>query len=160
MAEKLDVYRRGITPRTIDELFDDMQRSFEQWMRPFFDSTRVPFFGFDTDLGRIPSADIEETDKEYIVTAEMPGIPKENIEVKINEDNVLEIRGKSTSERKESKGRYIRHERSASDYYRSIELDTPIDVDKVEARVDNGVLTLRLPKKENESKNVKRIEIK
>jgi len=160
MAGRLDVYRRNIRPRAIDEFFDEMQRSFEQWMRPFFDSTRFPFFDFDTQLGRMPNADIEETDTEYIVTAEMPGIPKENIEVKITDDNVLEIRGKASSEKKETKGRYIRQERSTADYFRSIALDTPVDVDKVDAKVENGVLTLRLPKKTSEEKNARKIEIK
>ncbi|MEM3852180.1 MAG: Hsp20/alpha crystallin family protein [Methanomassiliicoccales archaeon] len=161
MANRLDVYRRDMRPRTLEDIFDEMQRSFDEWMRPFYDSMRSPLIDrIDGSLGRIPRADIEENDTEYVVTAEMPGIPKENIEVRVTDDNVLEIRGKHTSEKKETKGHYVRQERQMSDYFRSFALDTPVDTDKVEAHVENGVLTLHLPKKQTENKNYKKIEIK
>jgi len=159
---RMDVYRgRSAVPRTIDEWFDDMQRSFEDWMRPFFGGLALPTTElFGKEGQRIPYADIAETENEYTVTAELPGIPKENIEVKVTDGNTVEITGHKTEEKKESHGQFIRQERSSSDFYRSFVLSEDIDTEKVEAKVENGVLTLRLPKKTPEGKRVKKVEIK
>ncbi len=161
MANKIEPYRKGIRPRTIDELFDDMQRSFEDMMWPFLPASRWPSFGeLESVTGRLPHADVEETEKEYRITADMPGIPKENIEVKLSEGNVVEIAGRSSSEKEESKGKYLRQERSSTDFYRRFALESEVDEEKVEARMENGVLTLTLPKKTVEPSKVHKVPVK
>ncbi len=161
MADKIEPYRRSIRPRTIDELFDDMQKSFEDMMTPFFSETGWPTLEhYRAELGRLPTADIEEDEKEYRITADMPGIQKENIDVRLAEDNTVEITGKSAEEKKETKGKYVRHERNQTDFYRRFVLDTDVDADKVEAKVENGVLTLRLPKKAAEAAKVRKVQVK
>ncbi len=161
MADKIEPYRRSLRPRSLDELFDDMQRSFEDMVGPFFTETTWPYLDTQrSELGRLPHADIEETDTGYTVTAEMPGITKENIEVKLSDDNTVEISGKSSSEKKETKGKYIRQERSRTDFYRRFMLEHEVDADKVEAKVENGILTLTLPKKTTEAAKVKKVQVR
>lgn len=161
MADKIEPYRRNLVPRNFDELFDDMQRSFEQMMDPFFVETGRPALDYyRSELGKMPFSDIEETESAYIVTAELPGIPKEHIEVKVTDDNTVEIRGKSSTEKKETKGRVLRQERSKTDFYRRFTLEREVDADKVDAKVENGVLTLNLPKKVPEPSKVKKVAIK
>lgn len=160
MADKIELYRKGRMPRTIDELFDDMQRSFEDMMTPLFGETWPSLRTGGMSFGKMPFADIEETDSAYTVTAELPGIPRENIEVKVSEDNTVEISGKASTDKKESKGSYVRQERSHTDFYRRFRLESDIDSDKVEAKVENGILSLTLPKKAPESAKIKKVEIK
>lgn len=161
MADKIEPYRRGRAPRNLDELFDSMQRSFEDMMSPFFVETGWPSLEhFESALGKIPNSDIEETETAYTVTAELPGIAKENIEVKVTDDNVVEITGKTSTEKKETTGKLIRHERSRTDYYRRFALESEVDADKVDAKVENGVLTLNLPKRVPEAAKVKKVAVK
>ena len=138
MADKIEPYKRDMRPRTIDEIFDDMQRSFEDVMRPLFFEREWPSLEhYRAELGRLPYADIRETDTEYVVTAEMPGISKDDIEVKMTDDNTVEISGKSSSEKKVEKGKYLRHERSSTAFYRRFGLSHDVDSDKVDAKIEN-----------------------
>ncbi len=152
---------RGIRPRTFDDLFDEVQRSFGDWIRPFFESfpSLSMFEPWPSDT-RIPYVNIEETENEYNMSVELPGVSKDDIEVKVTDDNVVEISGKRSEEKKETKGNYLRQERSSYNFHRSVSLPEEINGDKVEARVENGVLYLRLPKKEDASRKVKKVEIK
>lgn len=161
MTDKIEPYRRMLRPRSIDELFDDMQKSFEDMMVPFFSETGWPYLEYPRgELGKLPHADIEETDAAYVVTAEMPGIQKENIEVKLTDDNTVEISGKSATQKKETKGKLIREERSKTDFFRRFVLEHEVNADSVDAKVENGVLTLTLPKRAVESTKVKKVQIK
>ena len=161
MTDKIEPYRRMMRPRSIDELFDEMQKSFEDMMVPFFSETGWPYLEYSRgELGKIPYADIEETDAAYIVTADMPGIQKENIDVKLTDDNTLEISGKSSTQKKETKGKLIREERSKTDFFRRFVLEHEVKADSVDAKVENGVLTITLPKKTEEVAKVKKVQIK
>ena len=92
-----------------------------------------------------PAIDIDEREKEYVVSAEIPGIDKDDINISIK-DNVLTLKGEKKVE-KEDKGdnRYYR-ERMYGSFQRMIRLDNEIDADNVEANYDNGVLHITLPK--------------
>ncbi len=161
MTDKIEPYRRMMRPRSIDELFDEMQKSFADMMVPFVSETGWPYLEYSRgELGKIPHADIEETDAAYIVTAEMPGIQKENIDVKLTDDNTLEISGKSSTQKKETKGKLIREERSKTDFFRRFVLEHEVKADSVDAKVENGVLMITLPKKTEEVAKVKKVQIK
>lgn len=91
--------------------------------------------------------DVRETDKEYIIEAQIPGFKPEEIQVSVNGDT-LSIRAERKAEKTEQgeqPGSYIRHERYAGELYRSVTLPY-IQTDGVQATYQNGVLTLHAPK--------------
>jgi HSP20 family protein len=92
-----------------------------------------------------PLVDIYETKDAYVLQADMPGVNKQGLEVLL-EDNVLTIVGHRTPN--PSAGDAIVHETNANDYRRVFELDPAIDTAQIKARMDQGVLTLDLPKGE------------
>ena len=93
-----------------------------------------------------PAVDIEETDDAYIVTAEVPGFDKKDIEVELHND-VLVIRGKR--EREEGR-RFLRRERtwSSTQFQRMLQLPGPVDPHGVTAEFSRGELVITLPKVE------------
>lgn len=93
--------------------------------------------------------DVSETEKTYIVKAEIPGVKKEDIKVNV-ERNQVSIDAESTKEVEEKEGkRIVRSERYFGHQYRSFTLPHEIDDEKVEAKYHDGVLELTLPKKGN-----------
>jgi HSP20 family protein len=101
--------------------------------------------------------DVEEQDAAYVVTAEIPGVRKEDIKVDVD-GNVVTICAESKTEREEkNRGCVVRSERYYGSLYRSFALGTDIDQSKAQAKYADGVLTLTLPKKSNGS--AKRLSI-
>jgi HSP20 family protein len=91
--------------------------------------------------------DVEETDKAYVVKAEIPGVKKEDIDVQID-DNVVSIRAESKREKKvEEKGKVIREERYYGSMLRSFSLGYDVDQAEANAKYTDGILELTLPKK-------------
>lgn len=93
-----------------------------------------------------PLANILETSEGYVLEAEMPGVTKEGLEVTV-ENGELTILGRRQSE--QNHGRELYRESRALDYRRTFELDPSIDASKVTAKIEQGVLTLHLPKAES-----------
>lgn len=93
-----------------------------------------------------PLANILETTDGYVLEAEMPGVNKEGLEVTV-ENGELTIYGRRPAA--ENRGRHVYRESRATDYRRTFELDPSIDTAKVTARIEQGVLTLHLPKAES-----------
>ncbi len=93
------------------------------------------------------AVDIREEDDAFFVEAEVPGLSGEDVNVDI-EKNVLTIRGERKVEREEGEGRYRRVERRYGSFSRSFSLPETVDAEKISADLRNGVLALRLPKKE------------
>jgi HSP20 family protein len=108
-------------------------------------------------MGFAPAVDVTETDKEYKVTVEAPGIAKDELEVTIN-DGYLTIRGEKKEEQKEEKENYVRVERRYGSFHRDIPLPGGVKEDEVEATYKDGVLSIRLPKSPEAAG--KRVEIK
>jgi HSP20 family protein len=94
-----------------------------------------------------PSVDIRESDDEFIVTAELPGLEKDQVNVEYK-DGVLTLRGERKQEREVKEENYHRMERSFGAFHRSFTLPGAIDEEKIGAKMKNGVLEIRLPKKE------------
>jgi HSP20 family protein len=91
--------------------------------------------------------DVEETDQAYILRAEIPGAKKEDMMVSID-GNTVSIRADMVQERTEQEGRnMIRSERFFEEEYRTFTLPQEVDESKADARYENGVLILTLPKK-------------
>jgi HSP20 family protein len=94
-----------------------------------------------------PSCDIYETDNAIVVKAELPGVKRENVNIKI-ENNLLTIRGERKFEEEAKKENYHRIERSYGEFMRSFTLPVSIDTKKVTAEFKDGMLKVLLPKLE------------
>ncbi|MDD5848602.1 MAG: Hsp20/alpha crystallin family protein [Firmicutes bacterium] len=106
--------------------------------------------------------DIVEKDNAYELKTDLPGFEKDDIHVDLK-DHVLTIRAShkaDTQEKDEKSGRVLRRERSSANYERSFRVDEEIKPEDIQAKYENGVLSLTLPKKEVEAKaDAARIEI-
>lgn len=97
-----------------------------------------------------PAIDVEEKESEFVLTAECPGMKEKDIAVDV-EQNTLTIKGEKQSEREEKKeknGRWHLVERSWGSFERSFTLPSNADTSRAKASFENGVLTIRLPKRE------------
>lgn len=100
------------------------------------------------DLEQMPRmrVDIEETDNAYVLRADVPGAQKEDIAVSIDNDTVS-IRANVTEQRTDQQGNMLRTERIVGEEYRTFTLPQDIDEANAQAKIENGVLVLTLPKK-------------
>jgi HSP20 family protein len=136
----------------------DLQREINRMFDRFF---RGSIFEEEEEETKVvtwrPTVDVSETDDEYIVRAELPGVSKGDIKVTLKE-NVLTIRGEKKQERETKDENFHRVERIYGAFQRSFTLPGEVRVDKIDAKFKDGVLTIRLPKAE-ETK-AKEIEVK
>jgi HSP20 family protein len=133
--------------REFDSLFDRFFR--EEWLAP--ETTGVSSF--------VPAFDVSETDEEFLVKAELPGVDPKNVEVNLT-GNVLTIRGEKKQEREEKTESLHRVERSFGSFSRSFSLPSEVKVDKITATYKDGVLDLKLPKTEPSKKKTIKIDVK
>jgi HSP20 family protein len=136
-----DPFRALMGRGRLSRLFEDMFRE-----RPFARGELL-----------IPVLDLNETDNEYVVTVELPGVRKEDVSVEITE-GVLTVRGEKKSEREEKKERSCWAERSYGSFSRSFTLPANAVPDRIDTSYKDGILMLRIEKRE-ETKP-KRIAIK
>ncbi len=108
----------------------------------------VPFGGFRETEQWAPVVDIRETDDALLVQAELPGIDKKNVKVEVK-DGVLTLSGERKYEKDVKEENVHRIERSYGSFVRSFSLPTNVDTDHVDATMKNGILEVRLPKKES-----------
>lgn len=135
--------------REIESLHDRIQKYFDDF------ST----FGFNFNDNFSPRIDVSE-DKDHInVTAEIPGVKKDNIKITL-QDNILTIEGekKKASEQKEKN--FYRSERIFGSFKRCFTLPAEVDSEKVEAKFEDGMLHIQMQKVEPKLKNEKTIELK
>jgi len=124
----------------ISEPFSSLYTDFDRMVHEL--GRNFPAFR-STDL--MPRVDVSETDQAIEVTAELPGLEDKDVEIDFTDD-VLTIKGEKKSEKEETdKNRYI-SERTYGSFVRSIQLPSGIDPAKIEASIDKGVLTVRVPK--------------
>ena len=92
-----------------------------------------------------PRVDVAESDHEFTVTAELPGLNKEDIKVTL-EDNVLTIEGERKREDERKDKQFFRRERFYGAFKRAFKLGTEVQADNIAANYKDGILTLTLPK--------------
>lgn len=134
------------------QLRSEVDRLFESF--PF----RLPTLKLDR-FAAVPALETTETDKAYKVTAEIPGIDPQDIEVTF-EDGLLRIAGEKREEREENERGFSFCERSYGAFERLIALPSSADPDKINARFKNGVLTISVAKDGKTKANVRKIDIK
>lgn len=94
-----------------------------------------------------PAVDVVEEKEAIVVRAEVPGIKREEIDVSLD-GNILTLKGQRKLEKEEEGKRYHRVERDYGAFVRHFQLPTTVEPDKIEAKLAEGILTLRIPKKE------------
>ena len=117
------------------------------WLPTVFNSL------FDADLmprtaATAPAINVLESEKDYTVELAAPGLKKEDFNVNINDEGNLVVKMEQKQENKEEdkKGHYLRREFSYSKYEQTLILPDDVDKEAISARMENGVLTVKLPK--------------
>ncbi|XP_058191450.1 18.5 kDa class I heat shock protein-like [Rhododendron vialii] len=103
--------------------------------------------------------DWKETPEAHVFKADLPGLKKEEVKVEVEDDRVLQISGKRNVEKEEKNDKWHRVERSSGEFLRRFRLPENAKMDQVKAAMENGVLTVTVPKEEVKKPNVKAIEI-
>jgi len=130
--------------REMDQFFDDLIPF--SWMRENSGNTMESW---------MPTSDISEDDKEYLIKLDLPGMEKNDIKVSYQDKRVI-ISGERKSEEKEEKKDFIRKERYYGSFYRSFTLPEAVKEDNIQASFKDGVLKLVMPKTEvAKSKTIK-----
>lgn len=150
-------WRREEEDHPVVSLRREMDRLFEDFVRGF-DIERFPSMGLAS--GRFnPKVDVAEDEREMEVTAELPGLTDDDIEVTLTE-NALTLKGEKKEEREEKDKNYHRIERSSGSFHRVIPLSAEVNRDKVTASFKKGVLRITLPKTKAAREKRKKIEVK
>jgi HSP20 family protein len=136
---------------------DELDRVFDR----FNQSLPLPFFGgFGAAAApKLPSVDIAEDDKAYTVTAELPGMTAEDVDVAVK-DGCLVLKGEKSSEHKTDDKTFHLSECTYGAFERSFYLPEGVDQETITASVAKGVLTVTLPKTAPVPEQTKKIEVK
>ena len=135
-----------VTP-FVGKMHDELDRVFDRFFgnRLFNEPLLPPFPLEPMGIEWTPVLDLTETEKEYVCRIEVPGIPKENLDINLT-GGVLTITGKREKV-EEAKGEaYLWKERMAGKFVRTIRLPAPVVENKIEANFQDGVLVIHLPK--------------
>ena len=134
----------------ISHLFERMQSDFEEMARTWSEEPEV--------VSSSVRVDLENKDDEFVLTAELPGFEKDDIDVRVT-DRTLRLEAEHAEEtEEEEEGEYVKRERHRASVARLISLPERVDADEISAAFNDGVLTVRLPKSEPMTQG-KQIEI-
>lgn len=162
MAKDIEKQSRQVAPRYSDPfgtLRSEMDRLFDTFMGglPTFPSMFGPSGG--RGVAVTPNLDVKETDQEIVVEAELPGLDEKDVSLTM-QNGVLTIQGEKKLEFDEEKENYHVMERRYGSFQRSLRVPDTVDEGKVEARFDNGVLKVTLPKRPEAGGAQRKIDIK
>ncbi|XP_050290941.1 17.6 kDa class I heat shock protein 3-like [Quercus robur] len=123
-----------------------------------------PFDGLFTSVPETSSfanvrIDWKETPEAHVFKADLPGLKKEEVKVEVEEGRVLQISGERSKEQEEKNEKWHRVERSSGKFLRRFRLPQNAKMDEIKASMENGVLTVTVPKVEEKKPEVKPIEI-
>ena len=121
----------------------------------FFDDS---FFN-ESKNRELMKTDIKEGENEYTLEIEMPGIKKENVKIELSK-GYLTISAENNNEVEEKEKNYIRKERRYGSFTRSFYVGDKVEMNDINASMDNGILSITVPKEESEKPEKKYIEIK
>jgi HSP20 family protein len=134
----------------------EMDRMFEGFLDGFGRSERSSLAKW---AGLAPTMDLAESDKEVVITAELPGLDEKDFEVTVSGD-VLTLKGEKKAEHEQRDGDSYYAERRYGSFSRSVQLPFEVKDEAVEAKYDKGVLTVRVPKPAELQRPARRIEVK
>ncbi|KAK1409407.1 hypothetical protein QVD17_35933 [Tagetes erecta] len=139
---------------------------------PFSSDIWDPFQGISSVLSNLPDSssretaaianarvDWKETAEAHVFKADLPGLKKEEVKVEVEDGRVLQISGERSKESEEKNDKWHRIERSSGKFFRRFRLPENAKMDEVKAAMENGVLTVTVPKVEEKKPEVKAIDI-
>ena len=129
----------------IDDLFKQMENVFNQFQEKGMD--------FASELKPAFPVDIAEEDGKYVLTADMPGVDKDEINIKADAEGV-EISAESSHEIEEQNEKYYRKERSRRQFNRRVSFPSEVEAESIEASYEDGVLTVTADKDEEEGRDI------
>ncbi|XP_050213237.1 17.4 kDa class I heat shock protein-like [Mercurialis annua] len=133
--------------------------SLDLW-DPLFNSANLPASAGEVSALANARIDWKETEEAHIFKADVPGLKKEEVKVEVEEGRVLQISGERSKEKEEKNDKWHRVERSSGKFMRRFRLPENAKIDEVKASMENGVLTVTVPKAEPEKKpEVKSVQI-
>jgi HSP20 family protein len=145
---------------TLVKVNNPINRPFDGLMKEFFNEFPTHFGrAWKDDAFGFPPVNIFENETGYQLAIAAPGFNKQDFSVKL-ENQLLTISSEKTEEKNESTEKMIRKEFSHRSFKRSFTLDEKIDAAKIEASYDNGILNIKLPKKETVVAATKEITIR
>ena len=136
---------RGESFREMVHLQRRLNALFEEMLQPGATPAHVPEYTWS------PATDITEDDKGFFVEVELPGVRIEDVEV-TSEEDMVRIRGRRESSREMTRETVQRIERFFGPFERSFQFPSPINGSKIQARLENGILLLRIPKRTHRRK--------
>lgn len=141
MADLIRRQERDIEPLRL--LREDPFRLMREWLEgaPVLGRGFVPAAGVFN-----PDFELKETKDSYIVRADVPGVKEDDIDISVTGNRVT-ISGKRESERKEEGEQFHLYERSFGSFSRAFTMPDDVDMDRIDAKCESGVLTLAVPKK-------------
>ncbi|MFP4271362.1 MAG: Hsp20/alpha crystallin family protein [Alphaproteobacteria bacterium] len=132
------------TVDSLGALRSELDRVFDRFIGP---SSRLRHAVGEEITGElIPSLDVRESAREVVVQVELPGVREADVKVSIR-DHLLVVKGEKSSEREAQEGEYHVTERSYGSFHRALNVPDSVDVDKITAKLDGGILTVTLPKR-------------
>ena len=139
-------------------IFEQFVRPFDQFMEPFFPNSMRSFWA---DMsGKEPIIDFHDRGDHYMLTAELPGFEKKDVEVKID-SNILELKAEKSADKETKSKEGTMTQRSRSYFYRYLTLPEEVVSENVSGTMKNGVLELKLPKRKPKlSDESRRVDLK
>jgi len=132
--------------RGFDTIFDDFRRSFDDLLLPF-----LPFRTYlPRTIGspiRAPLVDVIDEGNQYVIKTELPGFNKDDVNIEVDKDTLV-FKTEKKSEEEEKSENYLHRERHYISAERMINFPEEVDPSKVEGAMENGVLEIKIPKKE------------
>jgi len=142
------------TQTGVPTLIRDFDDVFDRFL-----AAPIPFPAFNFEPAKramegtwMPALDLTETEKEFVIRAEVPGVPRENLDAHL-EGDILTLTGHRERNIRETNENILWEEREAGKFMRSIRLPKAVEPHKIEASYQEGILTVRLPKVETAVKN-------
>ncbi|KAK7252134.1 hypothetical protein RIF29_35876 [Crotalaria pallida] len=126
---------------------------------PFSNSSLSAAFPSGSSAFVNTRVDWKETPEAHVLKADIPGLKKEEVKVEIEDDRVLQISGERNVEKEDKNDKWHRVERSSGKFLRRFRLPENAKLDQVKASMENGVLTITVPKEEVKKPDVKTIDI-
>jgi HSP20 family protein len=124
-------------------MFEDIEKFIGERMR---DNCMFSFPDMTGQDYRLPAVDLREEENRYVLSAELPGLAKEDVSIEVSE-GVLDLSAVKERSNEETDEGYVRRERGSKQYRRRLALPEDIDAEAIEAKLSDGVLELVLPKK-------------
>ena len=145
--------------KTPDNFIKSVNDEISSILNRHFDSF-YPDYDFNNESDKlVMPVEVRDKNEEYDIRAELPGVNKKDLDISLN-DGYLTISATKTEEKNEDDKFYKKSEFSYGEFSRTIQLPQEVDADKIDAKLENGVLKIVAPKINKDKETVKKITVK